>query len=329
MRLTALAAILLLGACGPASGRAAPQPPRLALPVACEIGRTCELQSYVDRDPGPGARDYRCGGRTYDGHNGIDVRVLDLKAQQNGVEVLAAAPGKVLRLRDGVADISIRAIGAPDVAGQECGNGVVIDHGDGWTTQYCHLSRGSLRVKPGDAVAAGQPIGRVGLSGNTEFPHLHMTVRQGRQVVDPFAPSGDAASCEPHGSLWEAATARQLRYKAGAILNAGFAGAPVTLAAIETGELAPVTTSAQALVAYMRAIGLEKGDELELVLTGPGGAQLLTHRLPPLDRDKAQFFAMAGRKRPPAGWPSGRYEADLRVHRDGKPVLQRRVAITL
>ena len=51
-------------------------------------------------------------------------------------------------------------------AGKECGNRVGIDHGDGWATDYCHLATGSVSVKPGDNVAAGQPIGRVGLSGD-------------------------------------------------------------------------------------------------------------------------------------------------------------------
>ena len=37
---------------------------------------------------------------------------------------------------------------------------VVIDHGGGWETQSCHLARGSIRVKVGQAVAAGQPIAR-------------------------------------------------------------------------------------------------------------------------------------------------------------------------
>src|SRR6185295_19509977 len=109
MKALHLAAFVLLasGIPGPVT-QAAPEPPRLAFPLACEIGRTCEVQHYVDRDPGPGVRDYRCGRRTYDKHNGIDIRLLDMAAQRAGVDVLAAAPGRVARLRDGVADISIR-----------------------------------------------------------------------------------------------------------------------------------------------------------------------------------------------------------------------------
>ena len=41
------------------------------------------------------------------------------------------------------------------------GNGVVIDHGGGWISQYSHLRSGSVRVHPGDRVSAGQPLGLV------------------------------------------------------------------------------------------------------------------------------------------------------------------------
>src|SRR6185503_18489146 len=47
--------------------------PALDVPVACEMGKACVLQNYVDRDPGPAARDYRCGMLTYDGHKGTDI----------------------------------------------------------------------------------------------------------------------------------------------------------------------------------------------------------------------------------------------------------------
>jgi hypothetical protein len=332
MRTTILAALAAAAVLSPAPTRAAPEPPKLSLPIACEVGRTCEVQHYVDRDPGPGVLDYRCGHRTYQDHNGIDIRLLDMAEQRQGVSVLAAAPGRVLRLRDGVADVSIRDPGAASVKGQECGNGVFIDHGGGWSTQYCHLARGSVRVKPGDVVKAGDPIGRVGLSGQTEFPHLHFTVRNGSAIIDPFAPQGSASgTCAPQGgaSLWTPAAQRALAYKAGAILNAGFAGVPLTMDAIEAGGIAAPTADSPALVAYMRAIELEKGDILDLSLKGPDGAVMAAQSLPPLERDKAQYFAMVGRKRPPAGWAKGRYVATLRVLRAGKPALERQVAMTL
>ena len=332
MRAGSLAALVMLSSLGVA--RAAPEAtaprPAFALPLACQIGRTCEIQHYVDRDPSPAVRDYKCGRRSYDGHDGIDIRILDMAAQRAGVDVLAAAPGRVARLRDGVADVSIRAAGAPSVAGQECGNGVVIDHGNGWETQYCHVAKGSVRVKIGDTVSAGTPLAKVGLSGKTEFPHLHFTVRHAGKVVDPFAPdASNPAACGAQAALWTAAASRQMSYKAGAILNAGFAGAPVTMQDVETGGIAGPGSGSAYVVAYARAIELELGDTLEIVMTGPGGAALASATTQPLDHDKAQYISFVGKKRPASGWARGVYTAQIRVHRKGAVVLQRQVQATL
>jgi len=325
-------AVGLLAACKPApqadSAPAAPARqatagPRLELPIACEPGVSCEIQNYVDRDPGPGVKDYRCRARTYEGHDGVDIRVPDMAAEQRGVAVLAAAAGRVSRLRDGVADVSVKAPGAASVAGQECGNGVVVDHGGGWETQYCHLAQSSLKVKVGDVVRAGQPIARVGLSGNTEYPHLHISVRHAGKAVDPFAPDPAAPGCAAEGSLWTPGAQRALAYKAGAVLNAGFAGGPVTLAMVEDVAAPPAGAQADALVAYVRAIGLEGGDVQQMVLTGPGDAVLATSSLPPLDRAKAQTLMFIGKKRPAEGWPAGTYRAIYTVRRDGGAAVQR------
>src|SRR4051794_30969188 len=87
---------------------------QLHLPVACEVGRNCLVQHYVDLDTSSAARDYQCGSLTYDGHDGTDFRVPTVKA---AVDVLAAAPGRVLRLRDGVPDVSVRVRGREQVEG--------------------------------------------------------------------------------------------------------------------------------------------------------------------------------------------------------------------
>ena len=58
------------------------------------------------------------------------------------------------------------------------GNHVAIEAG-GATIYLAHLRRGSVAVRPGDRVRAGQAIGRVGNSGNTTEPHLHVHAEQG------------------------------------------------------------------------------------------------------------------------------------------------------
>jgi hypothetical protein len=61
--------------------------------------------NYLDTDPSPERfADFRCGRRTYDGHDGTDFAVRDAMAMEQGVDVLAAADGTVLRLREGVRD---------------------------------------------------------------------------------------------------------------------------------------------------------------------------------------------------------------------------------
>ncbi|MDB5449806.1 MAG: peptidase [Phenylobacterium sp.] len=327
-----LASLALFGAMfagAPAVG-AAPEGPKLAFPLACEIGKTCEVQNYVDRDPSPGVLDYRCGHRTYDKHDGVDIRVLSMAAQRAGVAVLAAAPGRVLRVRDGVPDISIRAPGAPPLNGQDCGNGVVVEVAPGWITGYCHLARGSVQVKPGDAVAVGQPLAKVGLSGNTEFPHLHFMVRHNNAVVDPFAPDpAQATACTPQASLWTARAAEALAYRRGVVLNTGFAVGVAAPEAVEEATVAAPSLASPALVAYVRTIGLEAGDELELTVKGPDGGVVATSRSAPLDHDKAYYLSQVGRKRPPAGWSPGVYAAEYRVYRHGAVAITKRFQIRI
>ena len=94
-----------------------------------------------------------------------------------GVNVLAAAGSTVLGTRNSLDDVLQVGPNPPDAANREYGNGVVIRHIDGFETQYCHLAKGSITVKSGDLVTAGQVIGQIGFSGQTQFPHLHISVR--------------------------------------------------------------------------------------------------------------------------------------------------------
>ena len=65
------------------------------------------------------------------------------------------------------------------------GNTVMIDHGDGLVTMYCHLHE--VRVKQGDTLARGEAFGAVGATGRATGPHLHWTVSMHGAKVDPLA----------------------------------------------------------------------------------------------------------------------------------------------
>jgi murein DD-endopeptidase MepM/ murein hydrolase activator NlpD len=84
------------------------------------------------------------------------------------------------------ATVHAAAAGTVASAGWEGGYGIKIDvdHGNGYHTWYCHLSR--LAVSPGQRVARGEPIGAVGSTGESTGPHLHYQVMHDGVAIDPM-----------------------------------------------------------------------------------------------------------------------------------------------
>lgn len=90
----------------------------------------------------------------------------------HGAEVLAVADGVVAAVRDDMAEAETIAA-LPEVAlGDATGNYIAIDIGGGRYAFYEHLRPG-IPVRPGQRVRRGQPIGRLGLTGQGSAPHLH------------------------------------------------------------------------------------------------------------------------------------------------------------
>jgi len=88
-----------------------------------------------------------------------------------GRPVLAPAPGTVRIASDGAPDTPI---GARVGWRNSCGNHVVIDVAPGEFLFLCHLQPGSIVVRAGQPVISGQQVGRVGNSGLSTEPHLHV-----------------------------------------------------------------------------------------------------------------------------------------------------------
>ncbi len=93
-----------------------------------------------------------------------------------GRPILAAASGKVVRAVDGLPD---NTIGAMD-AHNPLGNHVVLDLGHSEYAFFAHLRQGSVAVRKGEKVVAGQELGRCGNSGNSSEPHLHFHLQTTR-----------------------------------------------------------------------------------------------------------------------------------------------------
>lgn len=293
-----LLGVILFTSCSLLNGNSNAQSqtwPKFAQPIQCSLGEDCYILRYVDRDPGPGYVDVGCGRMTDDGHSGTDFGIPDEWAMQQGVPVLAAAPGRVLRVRDGVEDRRITS--QADLAaidGINCGNGMVIDHGQGWETQYCHLRQGTVAVQPGTEVKTGTVLGIVGSSGESSFPHVHLTVRYQGNVVDPFVGPEAGPGCNVSGtSLWST----QIEYQPTGLIRAGFASQVPNLEQVWSGEFRDKQLSLQgdALVFWVHGFGVLQGDEEYLRVVDPQG-QTIAENKTVRDRPNRIILAYGGKR---------------------------------
>ncbi len=287
----------------------------MGIPIDCDLGRDCFIQQYVDHDRSRAAMDFRCSTLSYDTHQGTDFALRSLEQMRRGVNVLAAAPGVVAGTRDGMEDRLYRTGDSDRLNGRDCGNGVRIEHDGGWSTQYCHLKRGSVTVNEGDRVDTTTVLGQVGLSGRTQFPHVHMTLRKDGDVIDPFDPDGQIECGAPSTeTLWETPPP----YRPGGVLDVGFADAVPKFNAVKAGDAAAnqMSTDAPAIVVFGYAFGGRIGDRMQLRIDGPDG--VLIEQAVELERNQAQYFRAVGKRRTTDAWPAGRYTGTVVLRRDGR-----------
>lgn len=257
------------------------QTPTFGLPLDCTYGKDCLVLNYTDFgiDSTGNPQDPYCQARTYEGHKGTDFALKDEVAMLTGVNVLAAADGTILKTRDGEpdrfpTDAEIEQVKADR---KECGNAILMEHtglGDGkWQTMYCHLKKGSVTVKPGQTVRKGEKIAQAGMSGMTQFPHLHFGLVHNSKVVDPFTGSELQEGCGTiNHPLWDESL--HLAYDDAVIFTTGFDTSPPSLDALDRKQIAndKYPRDIPALVFYAVIFGAREDDNILLTITAPDGS---------------------------------------------------------
>jgi hypothetical protein len=290
-------------------------PFNIDIPIDCDLNQDCWVVNYFDQDPSDNAADFKCGPHSYNTHSGTDFAITDLLAMREGVSVVASAPGKVIGIRNHMQDISVADIGRDALKGLDCGNGVSVEHENGWRTQHCHMRKGSVTVAVGDKVNAGDKLGLVGLSGNTVFPHVHLSVFKDGQKVDPYSVNRALACSGTPKSIWSNRARKDLKYRPAVPYIAGFADERADSKKARDGAYKGAVFNSETPIITFWAdhYNLRGGDRLEMSMRAPN-AQVISEHTQVIDKNKARWFQFIGRRKPKSGWPKGTYTAEIKVY---------------
>jgi len=179
-----------------------------------------------------------------------------------------------------------------------------------------------VAVKKGQRVATGQTLGLVGMSGMTEFWHLHFEVRLRGVSVDPFVGVTNRAGCGfVEKPLWSEKALKCLAYVPTGLLGAGFTSSVPRAEDVRQGKHRAKLLSALSpiILFWTDVFGVQAGDEVEMRLLSPNGEVLAPHKNT-LKKHLAQSFLYIGKRRKGGLWQTGTYvgEYALRRNADGK-----------
>lgn len=105
-----------------------------------------------------------------------------------GVDLVAGTEDKIVAIADGTIINSCNTISGTNKSTGTAGMGnyVIIEHANGYRTRYQHMKKGSVTVKAGDKVKAGQVIGTIGNTGYSFGRHLHFDVSAPTKVSGSY-----------------------------------------------------------------------------------------------------------------------------------------------
>jgi murein DD-endopeptidase MepM/ murein hydrolase activator NlpD len=303
----------------------------LGMPVACSYGEDCIISSYYDKSVEPAViTDHTCGRLSYDGHKSTDFMLRSHTQMKDGVSAVAVDSGTIDFVRDGMSDISVDLVGEEAVRGRECGNGVIIDHGRGYVSEYCHLKKGSITKEVGEYVEKGEIIGQVGLSGVTSFPYLEFTISLKGEPVDPFTGDNpitgeinvpcDSLDIYP---LWDKQTEKKLQYISTSLLTMGFSEKVPHSKGAREGKFSRerIKNDSKLLVLWADIFGVVANDVLKLTIIDPSGGVIKSEERI-YSKNRRHNFQFMGYKNEAYKLKSGKYIGKIELLRKSLGVMQ-------
>ena len=296
-------------------------PLELEFPVSCQLEENCWFVNYPDEDLTKGIRDYKGGKVSRNGKKGIEIVVKTILEE---MPVIPAENGEVVFIKNNVED---NLLDSEDEQKEQsfCGNYVIIEHNNGWKTLYCHLKKDSITVKPGDFAVEGKEIGQIGLSGQTEFPHLYFAVLHKGQYFDPFTGINlsNIKNKEAFKPFWSVKAKKRFKYKEIALINTGVSLEAPLLEKIKQGKLEDIKLAQDTPLFYlwMQGFHLKTGDYMKIKLENPSGEKILdkVQKISSNDLEQVVFFDI--KKEEEEDWEIGVYKGKIEFMRPDKKVF--------
>lgn len=134
-------------------------------------------------------------------HKGIDLSVA------RGTPIVSTETGRVVAVKNNMTEHDSTAV--LSAKGNTGGNYVIVEYsranGESYRVSYCHLTENGVAVKEGQTVQAGTVLGYAGSTGASTGPHLHLTVREGKdgKYGEPIDPLKYLAEVAARGNMQE------------------------------------------------------------------------------------------------------------------------------
>jgi murein DD-endopeptidase len=296
---------------------------KFQFPVNCTLGEDCFILFYPDAYNTTRQADHKCGLRTFDQNQATVITSHSIQQMLNGIAVLAAADGKVTKVKKD-SELSDDDNQYIKNSSENCGNQVVISHGQGWETHYCFLKPDSILVSEKQLIKKGEQIAEMGSVGYTQsLPNLYFYVYHNNKAVDPFVGPMTYHACNTvQKPLWDT----MIPYQSINIIGAGVDDRPINRDYItEFGGMHKnrINSTSKNFGFWIFVAGLLDGDEEIFEVYEPGGN--LEHNYQGVIKNFKGFHYYINAiefDKPAKGFKKGTWKLRYLALRKSKPILK-------